>query len=125
MRQKLKDELGKAGIPFTLETREGKEYVKWSQEHNAAVEAINRKVRDGPLPNGRHTRFQDPATQKEFADWLAGKGIRHETVKQHGEDWIVWEGAENLVHQFMTDRSARPCKNDKKTAQAPAAPKCS
>lgn len=123
--QQLKEELAKAGIPFKVETREGKEYVKWSQEHDAAAEAIAVKLRDGPFPNGRQTRFQDPQMQKAFADWLTAKGVRHETVKQHGEDWIFWDGGENLAHEFMTTRPAKPCKNDRKSAQAPGAAKCS
>jgi hypothetical protein len=123
--QQLKDELEKAGVPFKVETRAGKEYVKWSQEHDVTAQEISRKVRDGPFPNGRQTRFGDPAMQKEFADWLTGKGVKHQTVKQHGEEWIFWDGGENLAHEFMTTRPVKPCKNDKKTAQAPASPKCS
>jgi len=123
--QQLKEELAKAGIPFKVETREGKEYVKWSQEHDAAAEAIAVKLRDGPFPNGRQTRFQDPQMQKEFADWLTGKGVQHKTIRQQGEDWIFWDGGENLAHEFMTTRPTKPCKNDKKTAQAPGAGKCS
>ena len=123
--QQLKEGLAKAGIPFKVETREGKEYVKWSQEHDAAAEAIAVKLRDGPFPNGRQTRFQDPQTQKEFADWLTSKGVQHKTIRQQGEDWIFWEGQENLAHEFMTTRPFKPCKDDKKTAQAAGAAKCS
>jgi hypothetical protein len=46
-------------------------------------------------------------------------------VKQQGEDWIVWEGGENLAHEFMTTRPTKPCKNDRKTAQAPGSATCS
>jgi len=123
--QQLKEELAKAGIPFKVETREGKEYVKWSQQHDAAAEAIAVKLRDGPFPNGRQTRFQDPQMQKEFADWLTSKGVQHKTIRQQGEDWIFWDGGENLAHEFMTARPSKHCKNDKKTAQAPGADKCS
>lgn len=123
--QQLKDELEKAGVPFKVETREGKEYVKWSQEHDVTAQEISRKVRDGPFPNGRQTRFGDPAMQKEFADWLTSKGVKHQTVKQHGEEWIFWDGGENLAHEFMTTRPVKPCKNDKKTAQVPGSAKCS
>lgn len=123
--QQLKEELAKAGIPFKVETREGKAYVKWSQEHDAAAEAIAVKLRDGPFPNGRQTRFQDPQMQKEFADWLTSKGVQHKTIRQQGEDWIFWDGGENLAHEFMTTRPVKPCKDDKKTAQAPGAGKCS
>ena len=123
--QQLKDGLRRAGVPFKVETREGKEYVKWPHEHDAVAQEIGRKLREGPFPNGRQTRFGDPAMQKEFADWLTSKGVKHETVKQHGEDWIFWDGGENLAHEFMTSRPVKPCKNDGKTAQGPGAPNCS
>jgi hypothetical protein len=116
-RQRLKEELAKAGVPFKVEVREGKEYVKWSQEHDAIAEAISRKVRDGPFPSGRNARFEDPALQRAFSDWLTERGVRHETVKQHGEDWIAWEGQENLAHEFMTTRPVKPCGNEAKTAR--------
>ena len=126
MQQRLKDELAKAGIPFELETRQGNEYVTWSQEHHAAAQAISKKMQEGPLPNGRNTRFGDPALQQEFADWLTARGIKHGTVKQRGEDWIVWEGPENLPHEFMTTRPVKPCKDGKsRTAQALGTAKCS
>jgi hypothetical protein len=122
---RLKAELARAGIPFKVETREGKEYVKWADQHDAAAEAIAIRLRDGPFPKGAQTRFQDSATQKAFVDWLTEKGVKHETVRQQGEDWLHWDGGQNLVHEFMTTRPTKPCKNDRKTAQAPGAAKCS
>jgi len=121
---RLKAELARAGIPFKVETREGKEYVKWADQHDAAAEAIAIRLRDGPFAKGAQTRFQDSATQKAFADWLTGKGVKHETVREQGEDWLHWDGGQNLVHEFMTSRPVTPCKNDKKTAQASGTPNC-
>lgn len=123
--QRFKEALAKAGVPFETRTREGKEFVAWSQAHNEAVEAIHKQVLDGPFPDGRNARFDDHALQKEFADWLTARGVKNEIVKRHGEDWVVWEGQENLAHEFMTTRPTRPCKDDKKTAQAPGSAKCS
>lgn len=124
-RQQFKDELAKAGVPFDIETREGKEYVAWSQEHNEAVEAIHKRVLDGPFPSGRNARFGDPAQHREFADWLTSRGVKHQTLKRDDGDWIHWEGQENLAHEFMTTRRVKACKEDKKTAFAPGTGKCS
>ena len=75
--------LGQAMLPFrSAETREGKEYVKWSQEHDAAAEAISVRLRDGPFPQSGRTHFQDPQVQKAFAAWLG---------------------------EFMASRAAPPC----------------
>jgi hypothetical protein len=131
----LKEELAKAGIPFELEMREGKEYVSWSYKHDAAARAINEKLRQtpasspaSPLPAGRSMGFGDPEQHKEFADWLARKGVKTQTVEAHGQQYLVWdEGAgdpRKLMHEFFAEKAKR-CKEEKKTAQAPASPKCS
>ena len=130
----LKEELAKAGIPFELETREGKEYVTWSYKYDAAARAINEKLRQAPvsgpastLPAGRSMSFGDPAHHKEFAEWLGRKGVKTQTVQAHGQEYLVWdEGAgdpRKLMNEFMGERAKR-CKEGKKTAQAPGAPNC-
>ena len=130
----LKEELAKAGIPFELETREGKEYVAWSYKYDEAARAINEKLRQAPvsspgstLPAGRSVRFGDPETQKQFARWLEQKGFKTEMIKAHGEEYLAWEeGAGDvraLMEEFMAER-AKNCKNAK-TAQGPASAKCS
>ncbi len=131
----LKEELAKAGIPFELETREGKEYVTWSYRHDAAARAINEKLRQtppssppSPVPAGRSMSFGDPEHHKEFAGWLARKGVKTETVEAYGQQYLVWdEGAgdpRELMHEFFAEKAKR-CREEKKTAQAPGAPKCS
>lgn len=130
----LKEELAKAGIPFELETREGKEYVTWSYKHDEAARAINEKLRQAPvsspsgLPAGRSMSFGDPAQQKAFAEWLARKGVKTQTVQAHGQEYLVWdEGAGEplkLMNEYMAEKAKR-CKDEKKTAQAPASAKCS
>lgn len=131
----LKEELAKAGIPFELETREGKEYVAWSYKYDEAARAINEKLRQAPvsspgstLPAGRSMSFGDPAHQKDFAEWLARKGMKTETVQAHGQEYLVWgEGAgdpRKLMHEFFAEKAKR-CKEGKETAQAPGAPSCS
>ena len=42
--KKFKDELAKAGIPFETRMQEGREFVSWPPEHDAAVEAIDRRI---------------------------------------------------------------------------------
>jgi hypothetical protein len=111
---RLKQALAQAGIPFKVETREGKEYVKWSDQHDAAAEAIAQRLRDGPFPKGSQTRFQDAAMQKAFAEWLTEKGVKHETVREQGEDWLHWDGGHSLVHEFMTSRRVPPCPKQQK-----------
>lgn len=125
MQRQFKDELAKAGIPFDVETREGREYVAWSQNHNAAVEEIDKRVSGGPFPSSRNARFGDAALQQEFADWLTKRGVKHETLKRDDGDWIHWEGEEDLAHEFVTTRPSKPCQEDKKTAFAPGLGKCS
>lgn len=110
MQQQFKDELAKAGIPFTLEVKDGKEFVAWTPEHNAAVEKIERKLRDDPAAGGRNVRFGDPEMQEEFKEWLRKRGIAYEVVTTRGEEFVVWkEGPKDLVRQFMESRGTTDC----------------
>ena len=126
--ERFKQELARAGIPFEVESRDGKEWVGWTQDYNAAVEAIHLEVSEGPLPAGRSMGFGDPAHHKEFAEWLARKGVKSETVRAHGKEYLVWEeGAGEplaLMNEFHAER-AKKCKEEKKTAQALGTGKCS
>jgi len=122
LQQQLKDALREAGIPFTVETRDGKEYVGWAAEHNAAADAVNEKLADKPLPSGRNAHFPDPQDHKQFVDWLTKKGIGHEVVKMRGDDYVVWdEAGGNAAHEFMRSRSG-DCK--KKMAAGKSAASC-
>jgi len=122
MRQRLKDALSEAGIPFTVETRDGTEYVGWAAEHNAAADVVEKKVMGTPLPSGRNAHFPDPADHKQFVDWLTKKGIRHEVVKVRGDDYVVWdEAGGNAAHEFMRSRSG-DCK--KKMAAGKSGASC-
>jgi hypothetical protein len=115
MNERLKLELAKAGIPFTVEKRDGKEYVAWSGEHAAAADEINEKLHQGPasMPAGRTARFPDPTVQKRFTDWLVRNGIKYELVKSRGEEYIVWEeGRPDVVKQYMAER-ADDCRKKK------------
>lgn len=122
--KRFKDELAKAGIPFETRMQEGREFVGWPPEHNAAVEAIDRKIEDSPLPAGRAMGFGSADTHKEFAEWLSRRGVKSETVRAYDRDYLVWdEGAgdpRELMEAFMKDQAKR-CKE---TAQGPAAARC-
>lgn len=103
--QRLKDELARAGVPFTTEAREGKEYVAWPREHDTVAEAVQKRIHEGPFPGGRNGHFPDAKLQKDFTDFLKRKGVRHEVVKTRGEDWVYWEATpDDLVKEFMTRR---------------------
>ena len=107
LQQRLKDALREARVPFTVETRDGTEYVGWAAEHNDAADAVIEKVVGKSLPSGRNAHFPDPEVQKQFIDWLAKKGIRHEVMKMRGDDYVVWdEAGGNAAHDFMRSRGS-------------------
>lgn len=104
--QRFKDELTKGGIPFVLMVDDGKEFVHWRSEHDAAVEGIKRKRIDRTFSDGRNAAFPDPALQQEFTDWLTQRGVPYEIVGSGGRDYVVWDtGPTDLVRQFMEGRS--------------------
>ena len=121
MQQRLKDALREAGVPWSVKMQDGKEFVTWPAEHNAAAEAVDAKLREGPLPGGRNVHFPDPAQQKQFTDWLAQKGIEHEVVKTDGKDFVVWkDGSRNAVREFLDSRGAADCKGKVAAGKAEA-----
>jgi hypothetical protein len=106
MQQRLKDELAKAGIPYALDVTDGKEFIKWSVEHNTAVEDIQRRKVDAMFSGGRNASFPDPALRQEFTDWLTRRGITYEVVNSSSGEFVVWDrGPNDLVRQFMEGRS--------------------
>jgi hypothetical protein len=110
MQQRLKDELTKAGIPYALDVRDGREFIKWSVEHNAAVEDIQRRKVDTMFSGGRNASFPDPAQRQEFTDWLTQRGIPFEIVTSGGKEFVVWDrGPNDLVRQFMEGRRSADC----------------
>jgi len=106
MQQRLKDELAKAGIPYALDVTDGKEFIKWPVEHNAAVEDIKRRRVDTLFSDNRNASFPDPALRQEFTDWLTQRNIPYEIVNSTSGEFVVWEkGPNDLVRQFMEGRS--------------------
>lgn len=123
--QQLKDALTKAGIPYSVETRDGTEYVVWTSQYNAAVEKIQREMEE-PFTAGHNVSFDDPKQEREFREWLKKRGISNEIVTSGGKKFIVWkDGPKDLMMQFMDENSSR-CPRDK-PASAPGkakAPRC-
>lgn len=106
MQKRLKDELAKARIPYALDVTDGKEFVRWPVEHNAAVEDIKRRRVDTLFSGGRNASFPDPALRKEFTDWLTRREITYEVVTSSSGEFVVWDrGPNDLVRQFMEARS--------------------
>ena len=103
--ERLKQQLATAGVPFTVEQRDGEEWIGWPAEYNAAADAVQEKVHNA-VPNGRNVFFpNEPLRQKEFTDWLTRKGIKYDIVREHGREMIVWpEGVEDPVRRFMAER---------------------
>jgi hypothetical protein len=116
MQMALKAELAKAGIPHKVETTDGKEFVMWAPENEAAVEEIQRKVHAAPSRTGRSVHFDKPATQQAFKAWLAKRGIAYETRTQGGKEFVVWkDGSPELAIEFLKDQHV-PCPRESAAA---------
>lgn len=110
--QQVKDELAKAGIPFTLDTHDGKEFIVWAPQYDAAAQQILRKVEQGP-PAGHNVSFNNPEEQRKFREWLGKRGISNEIVNADGEPYVVWkDGPDDLLNQYLKETSV-PCPRDK------------
>ena len=102
--QQFKDALSKAGIPYTLEYTDSREFVRWAQKDNPAVEKLLLGLLAGPLPHGRYTGLPTPALHAEFTDWLTKKGIRNDTVTVEGKQYVIWHHQGDLVGEFFAQR---------------------
>lgn len=121
--QRLKDGLREAGIPFTVRMQDGKEFIGWPAQHNVAAEAINEKVRAGPFRSGSNAHIADAQLHQQFVGWLEKKGIRHEVVKSHGNDYIVRDpGAGDAIREFMESRGSAECKGQAAAGKGSSAP---
>jgi hypothetical protein len=114
--QRLKDGLAKAGIPFKTRMEDGKEYVSWPPEHDAAAEKISEAARAGDVqPPKRGIAFGNAETQKEFTAWLDKRGVKWAIVPRDGKDFVEWVDSAStgeIVEAFMKQRS-RDCRKPK------------
>jgi hypothetical protein len=109
MQMALKADLLKAGIPFKVETTDGKEFVLWAPENDAAVEKIQRRVHENPSPAGHSVHFDKPETREAFKMWLLERRIPFEIVEMRGKEYVTWkEGPKELAMQFLKEHY-RPC----------------
>jgi hypothetical protein len=103
--QRLKDELAKAGIPFTSSTREGREYVSWPPEHNAAADKIQENLHG---PRGIH--FGSAQSQKDFVNWLAKRKIKSAIVRHEGNDYVTWDdprAPKEMMDAYIAERPSK------------------
>jgi hypothetical protein len=126
VQQALKDALDKAGIKYKLETRDGKEWIGWGDAQNAAVEKIQERAlesayRRPPSLNGHNVRFNDAETQQAFIDWLKEKGVKYRLEPIGGNEYVAWDGPEDLAMQFVRER---PSRCDKVAAARKRAGRC-
>ena len=125
MQTALKAELTRAGIPHKLDTTDGKEFVMWAPENDAAVEKIQQRVRENPSPTGHSVHFDKPETREAFKMWLLKRRIPFGIVEMRGKEYVTWkEGSKELAMQFLKEHY-RPCpeaaaaRDPGKAAQAP------
>ena len=110
----LKDGLSRAGIPFRVRTREGREYLVWEQQHDAAAEVVVQDTRweavRAGIPLNPRASFNDPAEQKEFIAWLEKRGVKYVTFVLDGRDYVAWElrsDTANLSDVYMAERKRK------------------
>ena len=93
--QQLKNSLVSAKIPHEV-TRDptGKEVVSWDLSHDSAVQEIKTKLFGGPLPPGRHIRFEGELGET-FKAWLTQQGIPFSIQVSHGTEFVVWSAEDS------------------------------
>ena len=125
MQRALKDELAHAGIPFSAQVKQGKEFISWRPEDNPAVEKIQLTLVAAPSPSDRSVHFDNFARQQAFKEWLVKRGIEYHVTNLHGREFVVWkEGPKELALQFVKEQHD-PCPEptaarDKAKKKAPA-----
>jgi hypothetical protein len=114
--QRLKDEFTRAGIPFTTSTSDGKEYIGWSREHDAAADRIQETLHG---PRGVHLGTAE--FQREFIAWLAKRKIKSAIVQHDGKDYVTWDDPrqpKEMMDAFIAERPRSKCGPDKAKPKA-------
>lgn len=114
VQRRLKDGLQKAGIPFRAVSQQGREYVEWLQEHDTAAEKVHQEARweavRAGIPLNPRASFDNPALQTEFIAWLGKRGVKYDTFKLDGRDYVAWElrsDTTNLMDMFMSESTRK------------------
>jgi hypothetical protein len=98
--EQFKQKLMAAGVPFTTETVDGQEFVRWTKRDADRANAIRQEVFGPDLPPGRHIAY-DGATQASFKAWLTENGIPFSTAQKDGREYVIWEPAvDNEVRKW-------------------------
>ena len=73
--KQFRDALASASIPHDVFTGpDGKEYIGWAGDQDAAVQKITVQLFGDPLPTGRHIHFSGEYGE-QFKSWLTTNGI--------------------------------------------------
>ena len=88
--ERLKRELTAARVPFTIETLDGQEYVRWDASHAERANAVRTALLGPDLPSGRNIAYDDE-TQTKFKSWLAENGIPFSTAVKEGREYVIWD----------------------------------
>lgn len=87
--------LKSAGISHELLLGDdGKQYVKWRGEDNAAVQKVEVALFGELVPVGRSIHF-DGTMNDEFKSWLVTNGIAFETRMSYGREYVIWSAADH------------------------------
>jgi hypothetical protein len=116
---RFKEALRTAAIPFETYTGdEGREYLRWADEHNAKVEEIRVALFGTAPPAGRSISFDAPR-QEQFKRWLRENNIEYTTTVHHGIEDVVWAEADSPrverwehfppYYRRMLKSSSNPC----------------
>ena len=81
------DALAKAGIAYSLEVKEGRKFVVWSQRDRDSVSRIQASL---VVPPGRNLSLTPAENQAEFKTWLSENGIPFTTRLSLGQEYVVW-----------------------------------
>lgn len=81
------DALAKAGIAYSLEVKQGKNYVMWSQRDRDAVGQIQASL---VIPPDRNLSLTPAEDQADFKAWLSENGIPFTTRLSLGQEYVVW-----------------------------------
>ena len=107
MQDRLKRALEAAKVLYRVYSRDAKESIAWSRQHDEAVQKIEKEKVLGAIPAGRNVSFDNPAEQQRFIDWLTEQKIGHEVIVWHGRAIVVWaETSGDALERFTQHRMA-------------------
>ena len=91
----FREALASASIPHEVSVwPDGREYVSWAGDQDAAVQKVKDQLFGEPLPTGRHIRFSGELGD-QFKAWLTANGIPFKIVVSRGKEYVVWEAQDS------------------------------